>query len=48
MTLEDLIAKLKPILQNFLLDEESDGEILVYTGFREAETGSLEEVEEPD
>lgn len=48
MTLEDLIAKLKPILQNFLLDEESDGEILVYTGFRETETGALEEVEKPE
>lgn len=48
MTLEDLIAKLKPILQNFLLDEESDGEILVYTGFRETKNGSLEEVQESD
>lgn len=39
MTLKDLITKLKPILRNFLLDEESDGEILVYTGFRETKTG---------
>ena len=48
MTLEDLITKLKLILQNFLLDEESDGEILVYTGFKETESGSLEEVEKPE
>jgi hypothetical protein len=48
MTMQDLIASLIPLLPNFLLDRESDGEILVYTGFRETETGSLEEVEEPD
>jgi hypothetical protein len=48
MTIEDLIAQLKPIFPNFLLDEEADGEILVFTGFRETETGSLEEVPQPD
>lgn len=48
MTIEDLIAQLKPIFPNFLLDEEVDGEILVFTGFRETETGSLEEVPAPD
>ena len=48
MTMQDLIASLRPLLPNFLLDEESDGEILVYTGFRETESGSLEEVEEPE
>ena len=45
-TTEDLIAALEPILENFLLDEERNGEILIYTGLRERADGRLEEVPE--
>jgi hypothetical protein len=45
-TTEDLIAALEPILENFLLDEERNGEILIYTGLRETADGRLEEVAE--
>jgi hypothetical protein len=48
MTIDDLIAQLKPILPNFLIDQENDGEILIFSGFREATDGSLEEVPDPD
>jgi hypothetical protein len=44
MTLEDLLARLLPILPNLLLDEESDGEVLIYTGFRQTQDGRLEGV----
>ena len=44
MTLEDLLARLLPILPNLLLDEESDGEVLIYTGFRQPQDGRLEGV----
>lgn len=43
-TTEDLIAALEPILENFLLDEEGDGEIVIYTGLRERADGRLEGV----
>jgi hypothetical protein len=45
-TTEDLIAALEPILENFLLDEERNGEILIYTGLRETADGRLERVPE--
>jgi hypothetical protein len=45
-TTEDLIAALEAILENFLLDEEPNGEILIYTGLRETADGRLEEVPE--
>ena len=45
-TTEHLIAALEPILENFLLDEEGDGEIIIYTGLREMADGRLEEVPE--
>ena len=44
MTLEDLLARLLPILPNLLLDEEPDGEVLIYTGFRQTQDGRLEGV----
>ena len=46
MTMQDLIAHLKPLLPNLLFDEEADGEILIYSGFRETADGVLEEVAE--
>jgi hypothetical protein len=45
-TTEDLIAALEAILENFLLDEERDGEILIFTGLRERADGRLEGVPE--
>ena len=46
MTMQDLIASLTPLLPNFLLDEEADGKILIYSGFRETVDGVLEEIAE--
>jgi len=46
MTIQELIVLLKPILPNLLFDEESDGEILIYSGFREGAGGVLQEVQE--
>lgn len=46
-TTQDLIQALQPILKNFLLDEESDGEVVVYTGLKATADGVLEEVPEP-
>jgi len=37
-------SRLLPILPNLLLDAESDGEVLVYTGFRQTRDGRLEGV----
>lgn len=37
-------SRLLPILPNLLLDEESDGEVLIYTGFRQTQDGRLEGV----
>lgn len=48
MTLEELIALLTPILPHLLLDEERDGEVIVYTGLREEPSGRLTEVPGPD
>ena len=45
-TTEDLITALEPILQNFLLDEEADGEVVVYTGLREISGGQLIQIED--
>ena len=47
MTVEQLISLLAPILPNLLLDEERDGEAIVYTGFREDPSGTLVEVTNP-
>lgn len=47
MTVQDLITRLKEVLPNCLLDEESDGEILIYSGFRETAAGTLEPIPEP-
>jgi hypothetical protein len=47
MTLEQLISLLAPILPNLLLDEERDGEVIVYTGFKEDPSGTLVEVADP-
>jgi hypothetical protein len=47
MTVEQLISLLAPILPNLLLDEERDGEVIVYTGFREDPSGTLVEVTNP-
>lgn len=47
MTFEQLISLLVPILPNLLLDEERDGEVIVYTGFREDPSGTLMEVSDP-
>lgn len=44
MTLEELLALLLPILPNLIVDEETDGEILIYTGFRKTDDGRLEQV----
>jgi hypothetical protein len=46
MTMQDLIASLAPLLPNLLLDEEADGEILIYLGFRETADGVLEGIAE--
>jgi hypothetical protein len=46
MTIQELIVLLKPILPNLVFDEESDGEILIYSGFREVAGGVLEAVQE--
>ncbi len=46
-TTQDLIQALQPILKNFLLDEESDGEVVVYMGLKATADGVLEEVPEP-
>jgi|LakMenEpi03Aug12_release.lakeMendotaPanAssembly.Ray.scaffolds.fasta_scaffold1044000_1 hypothetical protein len=46
MTMKDLIVSLAPLLPNLLLDEESDGEILIYSGFRETMDGVLEHIAE--
>jgi hypothetical protein len=37
-------SRLLPIRPNLLLDEESDGKILIYTGFRQTQVGRLEGV----
>ena len=42
MTMHELLASLTPLLPNLLLDEEADGEILIYSGFRETVDGMLE------
>jgi hypothetical protein len=47
VTVEQLISILAPILPNLLLDEERDGEVIVYTGFREDPSGTLVEVADP-
>jgi hypothetical protein len=47
MTLEELLALLTPIMPNLLLDEERDGEVIVYTGLREEPSGRLTEVTDP-
>jgi hypothetical protein len=47
VTLEELIALLTPILPHLLLDEERDGEVIVYTGLREEPSGRLTEVTDP-
>ncbi len=47
MTLEELLALLTPIMPNLLLDEERDGEVIVYTGLREEPSGRLTEVADP-
>ena len=46
MTMKDLIVSLAPLLPNLLLDEESDGEILISSGFRETMDGVLEHIAE--
>lgn len=46
MAMQDLIARLSPLLPNPLLDEEADGEILIYSGFMETAGGVLEEIAE--
>jgi len=46
MMMQDLIASLAPLLPNLLLDEEADGEILIYSGFRETMDGVLEHIAE--
>lgn len=46
MTMQELLASLAPLLPNLLLDEEADGEILIYSGFRETVDGVLEEITE--
>ena len=47
MTLEELIALPTPIFPHLLLDEERDGEVIVYTGLREETSGRLVEVADP-
>jgi hypothetical protein len=37
-------SRLLTILPNLFLDEESDGEVLIYTGCRQTQDGWLEEV----
>jgi hypothetical protein len=44
MTMQELLASLTPLLPNLLLDEEADGEILIYSGVRETVDGMLEEI----
>lgn len=39
-----VVSRRLPILPNLLLDEESDGEVLTYTGFRQTQDGRLEGV----
>jgi hypothetical protein len=34
-------SRLLPILPNLPLDEESDGEVLIYTGFRQTQGGGV-------
>ena len=46
VTMQELLASLTPLLPNLLLDEEADGEILIYSGFRETVDGVLEEIAE--
>ncbi len=41
MTLDELLARLLPILPNLLLDKESDGQVLIYTDFRQTQDGRL-------
>jgi hypothetical protein len=47
VTLEELIALPTPIFPHLLLDEERDGEVIVYTGLREETSGRLVEVADP-
>jgi hypothetical protein len=47
MTVEEMINLLTPILPHLLLDEERDGEVIVYTGLREEPSGRLTEVTDP-
>lgn len=37
-------SRLLPMLPNLLLDEESAGEVLIYTGLRQTQAGRLEGV----
>ena len=37
-----VVTHLLPILPNLLLEEESDGEVLVYTGPGQTQVGGLE------
>lgn len=46
MTMQELLASLAPLLPNLLLDEEANGEILIYSGFRETVDGMLEKIPE--
>jgi hypothetical protein len=46
VTMQELLARLTPLLPNLLLDEEADGEILIYSGFKETANGVLEEIAE--
>jgi hypothetical protein len=42
MTLEDLLARLLPILPEAEVCEDNDGQIVIYTGFRQTQDGRLE------
>ena len=48
MPLKELLARLLTILPNLLVDEESDGEVLIYAGFRQTAEGRLERVAPSD
>ncbi len=41
MTLEELVSLLSPIMPSLLLDEERDGEIIIFSSFKEDASGSL-------
>ena len=44
MTMQELLARLTPLLPNLLLDEEANGEILIHSGFKETADGVLEKI----